>query len=255
MKNLLAILFTVISPGLALAADACESLVITGHPSYAPVAWSAKGQIVGAAADMVSAIAHKLGVKNVTSQDFGSWEKAQAAANSGEADVIFGIYKNAERMSYLNYIDPPIMLDPNSVVVRKGEAFPFAKWGDLKGRNGVTNAGESYGNQFDAFMAKELSVTRAPGIENTLDSLLNKQADYLIIGLYPGKIEVSRRGLTDKVEFLPEDINTAEMFVAFSKKSKCYESLNLGFAENIKADVEQGTVKNLLHAANRKFYQ
>jgi len=255
MKNLLAILFSLISPGLALAADTCESLVITGHPSYAPVAWSAKGEIVGAAADMVSAIARKLGVKNVTSQDFGSWEKAQAAANSGQADVIFGIYKNAARMTYLNYIDPPIMLDPNSVVVRKGEAFPLVKWDDLKGRNGVTNAGESYGNQFDAFMAKELTVTRAPGIENTFDSLLNKRADYLIIGLYPGKIEVNSRGLTDKVEFLPKEINTAEMFVAFSKKSKCYEGLRVGFAENIRADVEQGTVKNLLNAANKKFYQ
>src|SRR5262249_32363492 len=148
---------SLMSPSLALAADTCESLTITGHPSYAPVAWSAQGQIVGAAADLVSAVARKLGVKNVTYQDFGSWEEAQAAAHSGQADVIFGIYKNAERMTYLNYVDPPIMLDPNSVVVRRGEAFPFAKWGDLKGRKGVTNAGESYGNQFDAFIAKELT--------------------------------------------------------------------------------------------------
>ena len=75
------------------------------------------------------------------------------------------------------------------------------------------------------------------------------------IGLDPGKIEVNSRGLTDKVEFLPKEINTAEMFVAFSKKSKCYEALRVGFAENIRADVEQGTVKNLLDAANKKFYQ
>ena len=255
MKTLLATVFSMMLSSSAFAADTCESLVITGHPSYAPVAWSSNGQIVGAAADMVSAIARKLGVKNVTSQDFGSWEKAQAAANSGQADVIFGIYKNAERATYLNYIDTPIMLDPNSVIVRKGEAFPLAKWDDLKGRNGVTNVGESYGNQFDTFMTKELAVTRAPGIEVTFDTLLNKQADYLIIGLYPGKIEVSRRGLTGKVEFLPEEINTAEMYVAFSKKSKCYETLKLGFAGHIKADVERGAVKLLLEAANKKFFQ
>src|SRR5262245_60589528 len=67
-KNLLAISFSVMLPslmlpGLASAADTCESLTITGHPSYAPVAWSAQGQIVGAAADLVTAVARKLGVK------------------------------------------------------------------------------------------------------------------------------------------------------------------------------------------------
>jgi polar amino acid transport system substrate-binding protein len=254
MKTLLAILFLLL-PSLAQAEATCESLVITGHPSYAPVSWSANGQIVGAAPDLVSAIALKLGVKNVNSRDFGSWEKAQEAANSGQADVIFGIYKNAERAMSLNYIDPPFMLDPNSVIVRKGNAFPFAEWDDLKGRKGVTNAGESYGNRFDAFMAKELTVARAPGIEPTFDTLLNKQADYLIVGLYPGKIEVRRRGLTDKVEFLPKEITTAEMYVAFSKKSNCYEALKDGFAENIGTDVKQGTVKRLLDAANEKFYR
>ncbi len=256
MKKLLAVLIPLLLPtSLAQARDACDSLVITGHPSYAPVAWGEKGKIVGAAPELVTAIAKKLGVKNVKSQDFGSWEKAQAAAKSGQADVIFGIYKNAERATYLNYIDPPMMLDPNSVMVRKGEAFPFAKWDDLKGRKGVTNAGESYGNEFDAFMAKELTVARTAGLKLTFDTLLNKQADYVIVGLYPGQIEVRRRKLTGKVEFLPKEITTAEMFVAFSKKSKCYETLNQGFAENIAADTKQGTVKRLLEAANKRFYR
>jgi polar amino acid transport system substrate-binding protein len=72
-------------------------LVITGHPSYQPVAWAAHGKIVGAAPDLVSGIAAKQGVKDVMSKDFGSWEGAQAAARDGKADVIFGIYKTNAR--------------------------------------------------------------------------------------------------------------------------------------------------------------
>jgi ABC-type amino acid transport substrate-binding protein len=69
------------SSGVALPAQAqsgpvCAALMITGHPSYPPVAWAADGKIVGAAPDLVSGIAAKLGVKDVVSKDFGSWEGA-----------------------------------------------------------------------------------------------------------------------------------------------------------------------------------
>jgi ABC-type amino acid transport substrate-binding protein len=61
------------------------------------------------------------------SKDFGSWEGAQQAARSGQADVIFGIYKNDARALYLDYIEPPFMMDPASIVVRKGTGFAFAQ--------------------------------------------------------------------------------------------------------------------------------
>src|SRR5690606_40658727 len=107
----------------AQSGPVCTELVITGHPSYQPVAWAAQGKIVGAAPDLVSGIAAKQGVKDVMSKDFGSWEGAQAAARDGKADVIFGIYKNDERAVYLDYIEPPFMMDPVSIVVRKGAGF------------------------------------------------------------------------------------------------------------------------------------
>ena len=124
----------------AQAQQACPTLVITGHPSYPPVAWAAQGKIVGAAPALVRGIATKLGVKNVVSKDFRTWEGAQDAARKGEADVIFGIYKNDARAKYLDYVEPPFMVDPVAIVVRKGEHFAFAEWSDLKGRKGVTNA-------------------------------------------------------------------------------------------------------------------
>jgi polar amino acid transport system substrate-binding protein len=82
--------------------------------------------------------------------------------------------------------------------------------------------------------------------------LLNKEADYLIIGLYPGKNEARRRGFDSKIEFLPKDILSSDMYIAFSKKSKCYASLSPGFAADIKTEVEQGKVKQLLDSAQSK---
>jgi polar amino acid transport system substrate-binding protein len=229
---------------------ACAALVITGHPSYQPVAWAAQGKIVGAAPNLVSGIAAHLGVKDVTSKDLGSWERAQAAVRDGEADVIFGIYKNDVRAAYLDYVEPPFMMDPAAIVVRKGAGFTFAEWRDLKGRNGVTNAGESYGDAFDAFMAKELTVARAAGVDKAFAALLAGQADYMIVGLFPGRDEVRKLGLSDRVEFLPKELVSAAMYVAFSKRSKC-GALRTGFSAGIQTAVDGDTIRQLLEAADK----
>ncbi|GAC1414114.1 MAG: hypothetical protein NVSMB6_16220 [Burkholderiaceae bacterium] len=232
----------------------CEALVITGHPSSPPVAWSAQGKIVGAAPELVSEIAAKLGVTAVTAKDFGSWDGAQQAVRSGQADVIFGIYKNDARALYLDYIEPPLMMDPVSIVVRKGSGFAFAEWSDLKGRKGVTNAGESYGDQFDAFMSKELTVARTAGVDKAFAELLAQQADYMIVGRFPGRDEARKLGLIDKVEFLPKELVSAAMYVAFSKQSKC-GALRTGFSSGIKTAVDAGTMPRLLEAADKKLGQ
>ena len=235
----------------AQAQPACTALTMTGHPSYPPVAWAAQGKIAGAAPELVSAIAAKLGVKKVVSKDFGSWEGAQNAARKGEADVIFGIYKNDARAKYLDYIEPPFMIDPVAIVVRKGAGFDFAEWSDLKGRKGVTNTGESFGDKFDAYMAKDLTVARADGVDKVFAALLAKQADYMIIGLYPGRDEAGKMGFADKVEFLPKALVSADMYVAFSKQSKC-GALRAGFGAEIKTAVDGGKVRALLKAAEKK---
>jgi len=236
-------------PSPALAQATCDTLVITGHPAYPPVAWAAQGRIVGAAPELVADVARKLGVKKVDSRDFGSWEKAIEAAVDGRADVIFGIYRNEERSKVLDYVEPPFMLDPVAVVVRQGASFPFATWADLKGRKGVTNAGESFGDAFDAFQAKELTVARSQGVGEAFDVLLAGKADYLLIGLYPGKKEARRLGLEGRVEFLPQQVTAASMYVALSRKSRCAAALKAGFAAGMKAAVDGGEVKRLLEKA------
>jgi polar amino acid transport system substrate-binding protein len=251
MKTLLLAVLALTVPVAALAVPDCPDLVITGHPYYPPVAWSSGGKIVGAATELVTRIAGDLGFPRVTSKDFGTWEKAQAAARSGEADVIFGIYRNTERMDYLEYAEPPFMVDPVSVVVRAGAAFPYAEWSDLKGKRGVTSAGESYGDRFDGFMARELTVARVSGVDKAFAALLDGTADYAIVAFYPGRDAARKQGLAKKVVFLPKTVVNADMFVAFSKKSKCLPALKDGFARALKAAVDGGKMNGLLEAANQ----
>ena len=44
------LIFLLLSMSHVASAGSCEKLLITGHPSYAPVAWQKGGAIVGASA-------------------------------------------------------------------------------------------------------------------------------------------------------------------------------------------------------------
>jgi len=239
-----------VSPG-AFAADSCTKITATGHPEYPVIAFEEGDDIVGAAPDLVAAIAKKLGVP-LQSKDMGSWEEAQDATRDGKADLIVGVYYNDARAGYLDYVQPAFMYDDVAIFVAKGKKFPFKGRDDLIGKKGVTNEGESYGNDFDAFMKDKLDVAHADGIDAALKDLVAGKADYLIAGYHPGVAEVAKNGLKDQVVVLDQALLTAEMFVAFSKKSPC-RSMADDFGHGITELTTDGSFDKMLTEATAEW--
>ena len=215
----------------ALAADECTKITATGHRYYPVVAYRDGDKIVGAAPTLVETIAKQINVP-LESKYMGTWQEAQDAARDGKADMIFGLYYDDERATYLDYVQPAFTFDDVAIFVLKGKEFPFTDKNDLIGKKGVTNQGESFGNEFDAFMKEKLNVARANGIDGAFKDLLDGKADYLIAGYYPGLAEAAREGVEDKVGPLKQALLSQEMFVAFSKKSPC-KSLAAKFGQGI----------------------
>jgi polar amino acid transport system substrate-binding protein len=149
----------------AFAEDTCTKIVATGHPQYPAIAYKDGDNIAGAAPMLVGAIAKTLKVP-LESKHMGTWEEAQAAARDGKADMIFGIYYNDERATYLDYVKPAFMFDEVVVFVAKDKPFAYKDENDLIGKKGATNQGESYGNDFDAFIKDKLTVARTDGIDD-----------------------------------------------------------------------------------------
>ncbi len=252
-KVILVTFLALCAPAFGQSVGTCDTLIITGHPAYPPVAWADNGKIIGASTQLVTAIAKQLKVPNVVSKDFGSWENAQEAIKNGQADVIMGIYKNDVRQQYMNYIEPPYMVDPVSIVIRAGQTLKYKKWDDLKSLKGVTNEGESFGNKFDSYIVENLTVERSKGVDAAFDTLLNKDADYLIIGMYPGKMVARNRKIMSQLNFMPKSLEVANMYIAFSKQSACYDVLKAGFSTAIIHAASSGRVKQLLIDADKKF--
>ena len=254
MKRLLclgAFVAVALTGNATFAADECAKITATGHPQYPVIAYKDGDNIAGAAPMVVEAIAKDLKVP-LESKFMGSWADAQAAARDGKADMIFGIYYNDERAAYLDYVKPAFMFDDVAIFVAKGKEFPFKGQNDLVGKKGVTNKGESYGTEFDAFMKDKLDVARAEGINDAFKALLDGKADYLIAGYYPGVAEVAKDELKDKVVVLDQALLTAEMFVAFSKKSPC-RSLVEGFGKGITEMTTDGRFDAMLTDAQKAY--
>ena len=79
--------------------------------------------IVGAAPTLVETIAKQINVP-LESKYMGTWEDAQAAARDGKADMIFGIYYNDERATYLDYIQPAFTFDDVAVLSSRARSSP-----------------------------------------------------------------------------------------------------------------------------------
>ena len=109
----------------------------------------------------------------------------------------------------------------------------------------MTNEGESYGTEFDAFMKDKLDVARTDGIDDAFKDLLAGKTDYLIAGYYPGLAEAAKAGLKEQVATLDQALLTAEMFVAFSKKSPC-RSVAPGFSQGITEMTTDGSFDKML---------
>jgi polar amino acid transport system substrate-binding protein len=240
------------SPASAFAqAAACRSLTITGHPEYPPIGYKEGERIVGAGATLVERIAGELKIP-VQSKYTGSWAEAQAAARDGKVDIIFGIYFNDERAAYLDYVRPAFLIDPVVVMVPKGKTFAFGGRQDLVGKKGVTNAGESYGSDFDGFMAQKLAVARSNGTGEAFKDLLSGKADYMIVGLYPGLAAAAQAGVKNQVEPLKTQLLKADMFIAFSNKSPCLSQVE-AFGRKVDAMRRNGTIKTILQDATKKW--
>ena len=95
----------------AFAEDTCTKITATGHPQYPVIAFKDGDNIVGAAPSLVDAVAKKINVP-LENKYMGTWADAQAATKDGKADMIYGIYYNDERATYLDYVQPAFVFDP-----------------------------------------------------------------------------------------------------------------------------------------------
>lgn len=78
--------------------------------------------------------------------------------------MIAGAFLTPERAEYLEFCKPNYTTVDQVIIVAKGKMFQFGKWEDLIGLKGVAIVGDSFGKEFDEFMAEKLDVVRGSNL-------------------------------------------------------------------------------------------
>ena len=97
----------------------------------------------------------------------------------------------------------------------------------------------------------ELTVARAAGVDKAFAALLARQADYLIIGLYPGRDEARKLGIADKVEFAAQGAGVGRDVCRLLQEIEMRRAASRASPAGIKTAVDDGAVRRLLDEANK----
>ncbi len=229
-----------LSPFSTLAAD---TFVISGNPKAPPVVWEEYDKLTGIGPDLAVSILSELGI-NHEILVMGNWQQVQDKCKTGEIDMIVSAYKNDDRATYMDY-SLPYLPQPTVIIVEKGKEFPFGRWESLIGKKGVSNIGESYGQEFDDFIKDKLNVQYI-AFERAIELLNRGEADYLIVDLFTALIYARLLQGDDAITILDPPVTTQTFHITIGKNSALAKQMP-EIDKKLRTLVKDGTVEKLFY--------
>ncbi|MEH6566308.1 MAG: transporter substrate-binding domain-containing protein [Halopseudomonas sp.] len=235
--------------GVMAADNVCERVVITGNPDYPPIIWAPEQgdqALTGVAVEMLqSALAESnIGVEVL---NLGTRAKALEAVERGQVDIMAGLFMARERLSSVDYVYPPIMEVPSVFFVRRGAAFPYTGWQDLRGKRGAAQEGSRFGLSFDTYAQDNLELQRVATGEEALRKLLAGKLDYVVLERYQGLALAQQMRVDEQLDTLEGSFINAPLYVAISHNSVCNSpELRAALALGMQEMAQRGESRRLL---------
>jgi polar amino acid transport system substrate-binding protein len=247
MKVLCVFLLGLLVP-LAQAQD--KLVTWATNPAYPPYDWvNAQGAYDGAAAEVLELVlpaGYKLEPSMVP------WKRAQELAKSGKVDLLVNFRKTPERETWLQFSVNPTFSNPVAIFVREDRRISFANWDQLKGLKGGVSLGDTFGNGFDEYLAKNLTVEVAPSVNENFKKLDAGRIDWFVSGVYMGLAWLSQASLHPIVALTPY-VSNDSIYLGMSKLSPHLDLL-ADIDRKLAALKADGTLDRLLARNLKKFY-
>lgn len=228
---------------LPIQTVAGEPYTVSGNPKAPPVTWEQYNKLTGVGPDIAQSILDELGIPYVISVE-GNWQQVQEKCKEGSIDMLVGAYKNDERAAYMDY-SLPYLPQPTVIVVEKGKEFSFGRWESLIGKKGVSNVGESYGQEFDDFIKETLDVQYL-AFERAIQLLNRGEADYLIVDLFTALIYARLLQGEDAITILDPPVTTQTFHLTIAKSSALTQQMP-AINKKLRTLVKNGTVEKLVY--------
>lgn len=246
--GVLALLLGVAMPGLA-DGGACERIIVTGHSQYPPVLWvdpADTSRLKGAAVELLQLALEDSGI-HVDALNVGPWARAQKELVSGRVDMLAGAFLTPERLGEMDFVYPPFMEVPSVLFVKRGSAFPYSGWADLRGKQGSSVAGSSFGAGFDSYAKEHLDIQSVPLARQSFELLVSGRTDYVIYERYQGQALAAKMGILDQIDIIEGSVINEQLYFAVSHNSACNSpALRAAVAQGMYRMVQQGEPRRLL---------
>jgi polar amino acid transport system substrate-binding protein len=235
--------------GVALAAWAmactparARELLVVGAHFERVYERGADGEFSGIGAELVRMVARQL--NDTVRFEIYPWPRAQAMVSQGQADILVGPYKTAERLAAMAFSQRPFYRD-QMVFYRHSENE--VEWnGDyraLKERRIVILNGWAYGERFGAALGG-LRVSVANSVESGLKMLSLRRVDLFATNRRNTEPVVAALRLTERLSPMLPAIEVQDGYFAFPR-DPAHEALRAGFDAAFNAMVDAGTLKKL----------
>lgn len=205
------------------AGSACTQLIASGNPEYPPYLWrdpDDDSRLIGANAELMQWLGREIGIP-VQVQYSGPWGRVQEETRLGHLDMIAGAFFTLPRTEYMDYFHPAFN-ETRSVIWTRSDntAMKPSRWSDLAGLQGVTVINNSFGEEFDRYARDKLRIKQVASLEQAIQIVQNRRADYLVYEDYPGQAFLARRGIRD-VQMVGEPVARENLYLTLSHRSAC----------------------------------
>ena len=224
IKSILVIVLLSISSA-ALAADnnpSCTRLLASGNAEYPPYLWRAvddPSHLTGAISFMIKDLASALNIE-IDLIYSGPWGRVQVDMASGDLDLIAGAFFTVPRTKYMDYVYPQFQGTRTAVWVNNSKPFGFHQWDDLKGLRGVKVIHNSFGQEFDEFAKRNLTIVEVGSLDQGLGLRSAGRVHYLLYEENPGLANAKRLEINN-ITALSTEVTHQDLFLTVSQKSPC----------------------------------
>jgi polar amino acid transport system substrate-binding protein len=144
----------------------------------------------------------------------------QEEMKAGNIDLIAGAFLTVQRLDYMDYVRPIIATTRSVVITRPDSPIDYRQRSDLVGFSGLTVINNSFGEDFDRYAEKNLSIEEVAKLENALKMLANARADYVIYEDAPARAFAAQLGINDLKE-ATQSISNEDLYLTVSHRSAC----------------------------------
>ena len=242
----LALAVLVFAKPVTAAPAQCETIRVNGTHDWYPIVMRRveSDGFSGILFDVSLKLFTQLGVR-LEVQRKTPWKRLFLQMDEGSLDAILGVYWTRERAEKYLYSDA-ITRDDVAIFVKKGSESRYQNLSDLIGLQGVRPLGGSYGEEFDQYAKKNLSIKQVPSEEQDriIKMVAFGRADYAVLGRFDGLADIRTSGNQGNVVELPWRVTNNPVHILIAKNSPCAQLLP-DINRVISEMHQDGTIKQL----------